>query len=392
MYSVNPRLSSAEFLQTVIALSQQGDPTKDFLDMISPSFPGARILTFNYGRAALGHLFRSLDLRGKKVVFPAYSCRSFGRLCLAEGIEPMFIDADPATFNIDTEQLESTLNGDVAAVVAIHTFGNPCNLDALLELREEHGFLLVEDCAHALGARYKDRPVGTSGDVALFSMYKTLPNIAGAFLVVNNPELAIEQPGSRTGMSILDSALLFNLLEASESRGVKGAKRGIARMLRQRGVTSPAIDDEHVEVADCPTGAMALFTRFLDQVLEEAQHRVEIGQSFLEGIEGIPQVTPQHILEGMSWMNVPVLIEDPSERDHILETMLHQGIVCDRIWWDSVISEPAIQKDFDILPNDFPAATTISRSILNLPIRRDYTPIDVEHILSTLNGALGGCR
>ncbi|MDP7494706.1 MAG: DegT/DnrJ/EryC1/StrS family aminotransferase [Candidatus Undinarchaeales archaeon] len=391
-YTVNPRVKLPELLSAMQSCPQ-GDNAQDaFLEKVTPLFPGTDILTFNYGRSALQHLFRQLGLKGRKVAFPAYSCRSFGALCLAEGIEPVFVDADPRTFNISPDQLERALTKDVEAVVAIHTFGNPCDMDRLLELRDEHGFILVEDCAHALGARYNGRPVGTFGDFSLFSMYKTLPNTSGAFLVVNNPDIAVEPPAMPSGMGVMEWALLLNLLDVSESLTAKRIKRSAVRFMHRYGTQGALLDERLVEVTACSAHPLALFTHYLDRALEEVDRREAVGRLFLKRLKDIRGITPQRVHDGMSWMNVPVLIEDASIRYRIVDAMMHKGIVCDHIWHDPVIAEPGVQEAFGILPNDFPTAASIAESIVNLPISGAYSLTDIDYILSTLKTILAQRR
>lgn len=388
-YTVNPRAELSELLSAVRTCTKEDDA---FLRRVSPLFPGARVLTFNYGRSALQHLFRQLGLKGRKVAFPAYSCRSFGALCLAEGVEPVFIDADSGTFNISTDNLERELTKDVEAVVAVHTFGNPCDMDRLLELRDEHGFILVEDCAHALGGRYKGRPVGSFGDVSLFSMYKTLPNTSGAFLVVNDPDITVEPPARPSGTGFMEGALLLNLLDVSESHTAKRMKRSAARFVRRHGGAGVALDERPVEITACPARPLVLFTHYLARALDEVGRREAVGRQFLKRLEDIRGITPQRVLDGMSWMNVPVLVEDTSIRYRIVDDMLHKGIVCDNIWHDPVIAAPEVQEAFGILPSDFPAAASIAESIVNLPISGAYSPTDIDHVLSTLQTAMAQRR
>src|SRR3954452_18075621 len=85
------------------------------------------------------------------------------------GLVPVFVDVALPTYNIDPAQLEAAVSDKTRAVVLAHTLGNPFDLDAVGELCRRHGLVLVEDCCDALGSVYRDRPVGTFGDLATLS-------------------------------------------------------------------------------------------------------------------------------------------------------------------------------------------------------------------------------
>jgi dTDP-4-amino-4,6-dideoxygalactose transaminase len=89
------------------------------------------------------------------------------------GATPVFVDVDPATRNIDPALIEAAITPRTRAVLAVHLFGHPVDVDAIRTVTERHGIKLMEDCAQAHGARYKGRRVGSLGDAAAFSFYPT---------------------------------------------------------------------------------------------------------------------------------------------------------------------------------------------------------------------------
>jgi dTDP-4-amino-4,6-dideoxygalactose transaminase len=89
------------------------------------------------------------------------------------GATPVFVDVDPATRNIDPSKIAAAITPRTKAVLAIHLFGHPVDVDAILDVIRPRGIKLLEDCAQAHGARYKGRRVGSLGDAAAFSFYPT---------------------------------------------------------------------------------------------------------------------------------------------------------------------------------------------------------------------------
>jgi len=108
------------------------------------------------------------------------------------GYRPVFADIDGSTFNIDPVKFEAAITGKTAAVVPTHLYGQPCDMDPIMKIARAHKLAVIEDCAHALGAKYKGRKVGTFGDASFFSfqMLKPLNAYGGGMAVTRNPVVA----------------------------------------------------------------------------------------------------------------------------------------------------------------------------------------------------------
>jgi dTDP-4-amino-4,6-dideoxygalactose transaminase len=109
------------------------------------------------------------------------------------GARPVFVDINPRTFNIEADAIEGAITERTRAIIPVHLFGLPANLEPILELAKKHNLRVIEDAAQALGARYEGKPVGPIGDIGCYSFYptKNMPALgdAGA-CVTNDDELA----------------------------------------------------------------------------------------------------------------------------------------------------------------------------------------------------------
>lgn len=109
---------------------------------------------------------------------------------LYQNLIPVFADVDPNTYNITAESIEKVLTDRTRAVIVVHLAGNPCDMDPIVELARKHHLLLIEDCAQAYGAVYKNRFAGTIGDIGAFSLNesKHLSSGDGGFIITDNED------------------------------------------------------------------------------------------------------------------------------------------------------------------------------------------------------------
>ncbi|MFC7082331.1 DegT/DnrJ/EryC1/StrS family aminotransferase [Halorussus caseinilyticus] len=128
----------------------------------------------NSGSDALNLALDAVDIEaGDEVILPAHTFVSTADAVVHNGGIPVFVDIDPETYTIDPSSVERNLTEDTAAIIAVHLYGQPADMDPLLELAREHDLAIVEDASQAHGATYKNRPVGDIGDVGCFSLYPT---------------------------------------------------------------------------------------------------------------------------------------------------------------------------------------------------------------------------
>ena len=108
------------------------------------------------------------------------------------GAKPVFVDINPQSYTMEPNQVESVITSHTKAIVPVHLYGHPVEIEPILAIAKRHGLMVIEDCAQAHGAIYKDKKVGSWGDIAAFSFYPT-KNLGalgdGGIVVTNNPNL-----------------------------------------------------------------------------------------------------------------------------------------------------------------------------------------------------------
>jgi len=150
-------------------------------------------ITAAYGRMAFYHILKALDLPpGSEIIFPSITFWVVPELARVAGLTVVFADVDPKTFTLDPNSVERLITDKTRAIVPTHLYGLPCDMDRLLDIAGRHNLIVLEDCAHALGALYRGRPVGTFGTGALFSFqtFKPLNCYGGGLALVPDAALA----------------------------------------------------------------------------------------------------------------------------------------------------------------------------------------------------------
>jgi dTDP-4-amino-4,6-dideoxygalactose transaminase len=156
-------------------------------------FDPAAAITAAYGRMAFYYILAALNLpAGSEIIFPSLTFWVVPELARVAGLTVVFADVDPKTFNLDPDSVERLVSEKTRAIVPTHLYGLPCDMDRILAIAARHNLIVLEDCAHALGATYKGRPVGTFGTGALFSFQtlKPLNCYGGGLALVSDPAVA----------------------------------------------------------------------------------------------------------------------------------------------------------------------------------------------------------
>jgi dTDP-4-amino-4,6-dideoxygalactose transaminase len=171
----------------------QGPQIAQFEDAFARRLGTGHPIATSYGRMAFYYVLKALDLPpGSEIVVPALTFWVVPELARVAGLKVVFADVDPRTFTMDPGSLERVVTPATRAVVPTHLYGLPCDMDAITAIASRHDLRVIEDCAHALGATFDGRPVGTFGDAGFFSFQtlKPLNCYGGGLALVKDSGLA----------------------------------------------------------------------------------------------------------------------------------------------------------------------------------------------------------
>ncbi|MFA5413186.1 MAG: DegT/DnrJ/EryC1/StrS family aminotransferase [Patescibacteria group bacterium] len=144
------------------------------------------------GTTALHTAIAALNIKeNDEVLVPDLTFVSSASVILQQKAVPVFVDIDPKTFCIDTIDLEKKITKRTKAIIIVHLYGHPAEMNKIKKIAKKYNFKIIEDCAQAVGAKYKGRYVGTFGDIACFSFYQTknLTCGEGGMVITNNKKL-----------------------------------------------------------------------------------------------------------------------------------------------------------------------------------------------------------
>ena len=145
------------------------------------------------GSGALDIAIAALGIgRDDEVILPTFTIISCAAAIVRAGATPVVVDADPMTWNMDISQLEAKITPRTKAIMVVHIYGLPVDMDEISRLAAKYGLLVIEDAAEMHGQTYRDRPCGSFGDLSTFSFYanKHITTGEGGMLVTDEPEIA----------------------------------------------------------------------------------------------------------------------------------------------------------------------------------------------------------
>jgi perosamine synthetase len=145
------------------------------------------------GTTALHLALLALGIKeGDEVIVPDFTMIASGNAVIYTGATPVFVDSELDTWNMDISKIEAKITKKTKAIMVMHTYGCPCNMDDILKLAKEHDLFIVEDAAEAIGSEYKGIKAGAFGDISAFSFYanKTITCGEGGMVVTNDDALA----------------------------------------------------------------------------------------------------------------------------------------------------------------------------------------------------------
>ncbi len=145
------------------------------------------------GSSALDAAIAALEIKsGDEIIIPTFTIISCASAVVRSGAKPVLVDSDPMTWNMDVEQIENRITSSTRAIMVVHTYGLPVDMDPIISIAEKHNLKIIEDAAQMHGQTYKGKPCGGFGDISTFSFYanKHITTGEGGMIVTDDESLA----------------------------------------------------------------------------------------------------------------------------------------------------------------------------------------------------------
>ncbi|WP_368193331.1 dTDP-4-amino-4,6-dideoxy-D-glucose aminotransferase VioA [Aeromonas sp. s8] len=310
---------------------------------------------FNNATIALITALQALRISGEVITTP-YSFVATSHSIMWNGLEPVFVDIDPTTFNIDPTKIEAAITSRTTAIMPVHCYSNPCDVEAIQKIADNYGLKVIYDAAHAFGVNYKGESLLKWGDLSILSFHATK--------VFNTFEGgAIISPDAKTKQRI-DRLKNF----------------GIADELT---VTAPGINGKMSEI-NAAFGLVQL--KHIDQAMVQRQAVAECYRAELAGVTGITLYQHDaHANSNFSYFPILVEAEYPLSRDELYEKLKAHGVLSRRYFYPLISNMPMYRGLSSANISHLPNANSLAEKVLCLPIYNELTLQEVKHIIEVIN-------
>lgn len=393
-----PVIGTAELLATV---GNSPDAVAQFEQTFAAQFGASEGAAFAYGRTAIYALCKALGLDGAEVIMPAYTCSVVAHAVALSGNVCRFVDVTLTDYNMNLDQVEAAINERTAMVVATHLYGFPVDLDRLdgivrsAERKFGRRIIVVQDCAHSFGARWRGRLVSSAPDVAVYGLNisKVMTSIFGGMLTTSNAELAKSIRQWRT--SNLRPAppvkpTLRRLYLWAAAVGFTGPVYALVRWLQDettlldRLTKSYHLDDEVVLPPDFLDRMLDVEARVglaqLRRYPEMERARQDHARFYLKSLVAPPGWVLPPWVEGATYSHFPVRVPD---RAAAVAAFRRAGVQAGEVIEYSVPHLDAYAGDRD--RREFPNAWLCSQHMINLPVHAGLCGADREKVIDVVS-------
>ena len=376
---------------------KRGNATEKLENEFKKYFGVNHAFAFNSGRSSLMAICHSLKGlpagRQGDILLQSFTCNATINPIRWSGFKPVFIDADQSNYNIKIENIEKKITKETVGLMIQHTFGIPAEMDKIIDISKKHNLVLIEDCAHSLGAEYNGKKTGTFGDVSFFSFSrdKIISSVYGGMVITNNDKLArvikeyrdrLEYPSYFWIKQQLIHPLILSLILPIYGLGGKY----ILRILQIMGILSKAVHKQE-KVGEKPSyfpkrmpNALAVLALNQFRKLERFnKHRENITKIYIDNLTGyeFPKILSN---SKPAFLRLPVKHKDAHK---IIKKLWKENILIGD-WYTSPIA-PSDTKVKDLgYSGNYPEAEELAKTTLNLPTHINISEKDAREIISKL--------
>ncbi len=376
MYFVHPQIKSTfkNLINLFFCLFKL--PNRKTSQKLEEMFPGKNIYFTDMGRGAFRLIVEEFHLQNSQMLVPAFICDIFYPLFKKYNITPLFLDIEKETFNLKVEEIENKVTSKIKSILVCHTYGLPADMEKILSLADDYKFLIIEDCAHSFGAKYKGIFTGNFGDAAFFSIYKLFPTLRGGMALL--PERKKEVKLSKTFFSPRDFISLLNCFAFFSFLFKKYTGKIAPKYIKK---------EKLKEIGDLNRVSRNIFCWQLKNLEEKLEKRRNLALSFRKEIKKLGfevQNSENNIFTFLS-----ALVPKNIDRDKLVLKLREKGVFALRIWKEPIILNKEARKEYGIDLSRFPNTVEVAKRIVNFPLQNFYERRDIEEMIDKIKEVLG---
>lgn len=305
---------------------------------------------------------------GDEVIVPTMTFAATANVVVHQQATPILVDVEPDTLNLDPTAVERAITRHTRALIPVHLYGHPCALDDLQEIAQRHNLMVIEDAAHAIGAFWHGRPIGSLSDVTVFSFYatKNLVTAEGGMITTNDDELAQEMR--------------------------KWVLHGISRDAWDRYADKGSWYYEVVlpgfkyNLTDLQA---ALGLRQLARLEGMNARRAAIAAQYDAAFQDVPEIERPLTRSGVchAWHLYAIRLDLARltiDRGQFIEALKREGI-CTSVHFIPLHRQPYYRDRFGLKPGDFPVADVAYKRLISLPLYSCMKPRDVTDVIEAVH-------
>jgi perosamine synthetase len=343
-------------------ISSEGPFVRKFEDTMTTRLGREFGVAVSSGTAALEIAVTSLGLDpGTEIILPTFTIISCATAIVRAGLTPVVVDCDPITWNLDVSQLERKIGEKTRAIMVVHIYGLPVDMEPVLSLAKKHNLLVIEDAAEAIGQTYRGKPCGSFGDISIFSFYpnKHITTGEGGMIFADDPLI------SRRCKSLRD--LCFQ----ADTRFVHTELGWNYRMTNLQAAVGFAQAER------------------LDEFLQKKRW---IGQRYSELLSEIPDIqlplANMPFAENLYWVYAIVLNDNiPFDATEVMFRLNKRGVGCRPFFWP-IHQQPVFQNMGLFTQDVLPVSERVSRKGFYIPSGLALTEHQINVVATSIKEIL----
>ena len=367
-----PLIGEEEIKEVVDTLKSgwltMGPKTIEFEKLIGEYTRAKNAIAVHSCTAALHLSLIALGIgEGDEVITTPYTFASTGNVIVHTGAKPVFVDTERETYNIDPEKIEEAVTPMTKVIIPVHYAGQPCDMKAIMEIARDNDLFVIEDAAHAIGAKYENKKIGTFSTTTCFSFYatKNMTTGEGGAITTNDDELA-------------EKLRILRLHGISKDAWKRYSEKG----------------SWYYEIEECGwkynltdiQAALGMHQiKKLDKFIEVRRSYANIYNKELEKVDGI--ITPKEKTNVKHVYHLyPILLENYS-RDKFIEKMQEKGIGCS-VHFIPLHLHPFYKRIFGFKKGNFPNIEWAYEREVSLPLYPKMEEEDIEYVITSIKNIL----